>query len=326
MKRRSFCVALTLVLPVFGMRAESQSPQPVRVAWASIERESSKSPYLEAFLGGMRELGYTEGKNLIIDKWWGDGSEGKLTQQVDAIVRSQPSVIVAQGGLALHALMVARVKLPIVFAISAEPVEAKIAESFARPGGTATGMSFFALDLVGKRMQIMKEAMPAMKRIAVLADPQHPGQPKELAAAQAAADALALQVGYFPVHSESELETALSDIARARYDAILAFADGFTLSFAGRIAAFSMRQRIPAVDGWAPFAREGNLMIYGPVLEDCYRRLSVYVDKIIRGARPGDLPIELPTRVELVINLKAAKALGVNIPQSLLARADEVIE
>jgi len=274
----------------------------------------------------MRELGYVEGKNLVIDKWWGDGSEAKLAQQIDAMVRSQPTVIVAQGGLALHPLLVAGVKAPIVFGVSADPVEAKIAESFAHPGGNATGMSFFALDLVGKRMQIMKEALPAMKRVALLADPQHPGQHKEFAAAQAAAANLGLQVHYFPVHSEPELETALGDIARGHYDAILAFADGFTASFAGRIAAFSMEQRIPAVDGWSPFARQGNFMIYGPVLEDCYRRLAVYVDKISKGARPGDLPIELPSKVELVINAKTAKMLGIAIPPSLLLRADEIIK
>lgn len=326
MKRRPFCVALTVVPLPFGMPAEAQVPQQLRLAWVSIERANPRSPYLEAFRTGMRELGYLEGKNLIIDTWWGDGSDEKLAQQIDAIVRSQANVIVAQGGLALHPLMVAGVKIPIVFGVSVEPVDAQIAESFARPGGTMTGMSFFALDLVGKRLQIMKEAIPTMKRVALLADPQHPGQHKELAAAQAAADSLGLQVRFFPVHSEAELEAAFSEIARARYDAILAFADGFTQSFAGRIAAFSAQERIPAVDGWSPFARQGNLMVYGPVLEDCYRRLAVYVDKIARGARPGELPIELPTKVELVINLKTANALGLTIPQSLLLRADEVIK
>jgi putative ABC transport system substrate-binding protein len=128
------------------------------------------------------------------------------------------------------------------------------------------------------------------------------------------------------VHSDRELESALADIARDRYDAIMAFADGFTASYAGRIAAFSLQRRIPAVDGWSPFAREGNLMIYGPVLEECYRRLAVYVDKIAKGARPGELPIELPTKVELVINLKTAKAIGTAIPQSVLVRADQVIQ
>ncbi len=323
-------VGLSLGRMALGMTAvmplHAQVPRPLRVAWASIERPNPASPYLEAFRRGMRELGYTEGKELVIDPWWGDGTEARLAQQIDAIVRSQPDVIVAQGGLALHSLMVAQVKIPIVFGVSVEPVEAKIVESFAHPGGNATGMSFFALDLVGKRMQIMKEALPAMKRVALLADPQHPGQHKELAVAQAAADSLGLQVRYFPVHSEAELEAALVEIARNRFDAILAFADGFTQSFAGRIAEFSLRERIPAVDGWSPFARQGNLMIYGPVLEECYRRLAVYVDKIHKGARPADLPIELPTKVELVINLKTAGRIGVTIPQSLLLRADELIK
>ena len=325
MNRRSFCHALALGPLAVASSVRAQTPRPMHLAWASVERAGAKSPYLDAFRDGMRELGYAQGKNLLIDTWWGEGTETKLAQQVDAIVGSKPDVIVAQGGLALEPLLVASVQVPIVFAMSADPVEAKIAESFAHPGGNATGMSFFALDLVGKRMQIMKEALPAMKRIALLANPQHPGEHKELAAARTAADGLALQVGYFPVRSESELSAALADIARDRYDAILAFADGFTLSFAGRIAAFSLQQRIPAIDGWSPFARQGNFMIYGPVLEECYRRLAVYVDKIGKGARPGDLPIELPTKVELVINLTTAKALGINVPQSLLLRADELI-
>src|SRR5215831_14800370 len=326
MDRRSFCNALPFIPLALSSYALAQGVQPLHVAWVSVERTGSRSPYLDAFRDGMRELGYVEGKNLALDTWWGDGTETKLQQQIDAIVRSRPDVIVAQGGLALHPLTVSAVKVPIVFGISADPVEAKVVESFAHPGGNTTGMSFFALDLVGKRMQIMKEALPSMKRIALLADPQHPGQHKELDAAQAAANSLGLQMRYFPVHSEKELEGALADIARDRYDAILAFADGFTQSYAGRIAAFSLKERIPAIDGWSPFARQGNLMIYGPVLEDCYHRLAVYVDKIHQGARPGDLPIELPTKVELVINLKTAKALGIAIPQSLLLRANEVIQ
>jgi len=326
MGRRSFCRALALIPLAVASYAQAQTPRPLHVAWVSVERAGSKSPYLEAFRDGMRELGYTEGNNLVIDVWWGEGTETRISQQIDALVHSQPDVIVAQGGLALHPVMVAGVKIPIVFGVSVDPVEAGIAQSFGHPGGNATGMTFFALDLVGKRIQIMKEALPSIKRIALLADPQHPGQHKELSAAQLAADSLGLQVHYFPVHSETELETALGDIAREHYDAILAFADGFTQSYAGRIAAFSLQQRIPAIDGWSPFARQGNLMIYGPVLEDCYHRLAVYVDKIRKGARPGDLPIELPTKVELVINLKTAKAIGITIPPSLLLRANELIQ
>jgi len=325
-KRRSLCRALALFPLAIAPVSRAQSAHPLRIAWTSVERAGSESPYLEAFRDGMRELGYAEGRNLAIDPWWGDGAEARLAEQIDAIVRSKPDVIVAQGGLALSPLLKAHVGIPIVFGISAEPVEAGIARSFAHPGGNATGMSFFALDLVGKRMQIMKEALPAMKTIAVLADPQHPGQHLEFAAAQAAAARLGVDVHYFPVHSGAELESGLAEIGRGRYDAILAFADGFTQSYAGRIAEFSLQRRIPAVDGWSPFARIGNFMIYGPVLEDCYRRLAVYVDRIHKGARPGDLPIELPAKVELVINLKTAKAIGIAVPQSLLLRADRLIE
>jgi putative ABC transport system substrate-binding protein len=235
-------------------------------------------------------------------------------------------VIVAAGGLALNALIRAGLKTPIVFSISADPVEAKVVESFAHPGGNMTGISLFTLALVDKRMELLKEAVPGVRRVALIANPQHPGEQLELAAARTAAAKLRLTVRYFGPRSEAELDAALADIARARDDAIIAFADGFTMGFAGRIAAFSIRNRIPAVDGWAQFAHEGNLMIYGPVAEDVYRRLAGYVDKILKGAKPADLPVELPTKVELVINLRAAKALGLRIPQSLLVRADEVIQ
>ena len=273
----------------------------------------------------MRELGYVEGRDLVIDTWWGEGSEERVEQLGGDIVRSQPDVIVTQG-IALFPMIRAGVKTPIVLSISADPVEAKVVESFARPGGNVTGISLFTLALVGKRMQLLQEALPGIKRVALIANPQHPGEQKERDAAQTAAAQLGLTVRYFPVRSEAELDAALEDIARARDEAIVAFADGFTMGFAGRIATFSMQSRIPAVDGWAPFARKGNLFIYGPVVEDVYRRLAVYVDKILKGAKPADLPVELPTKVELVINMKTAKALGLTIPQSLLVRADEVIQ
>jgi putative ABC transport system substrate-binding protein len=325
MKRRTFCAALAGGLATRAL-AQAQPASPLHISWVSIERAGAPSPFLEAFRGGMRDLGYVEGRNLVIDIWWGEGSAAALAPQVDRIVQSRPRVIVAQGGLALQPLLDARVPLPIVFAASMEPVEAGIARSLAHPGGNVTGMTFFALDLIPKRIEIMKEALPAMKRVALVGDPQHPGQPKELAAAQVAASRLPLDVTFFPVHRAEELETALTDIARNRYDALLAIADGFTQSFAARFASFCRQTGIPTVGGWSQFAREGNLMTYGPVLADCYRRLASFVDRINRGARPGDLPIELPTKVELVINLKTARNLGITLPQTLLVRADELIE
>lgn len=273
----------------------------------------------------MRDLGYIEGRNLVIDTWWGEGSAERLEQQMDDLVLSHPDVIVVAGGLGLDPVLRSKVKTPIVFSISADPVEAKVVASYARPGGNVTGISLFTLALVGKRMQLLQEVLPGIKRVALIANPQHPGEQKERDAAETAASQLGLTVRYFPVSSQAELDAALKDIALAHDEAIIAFADGFTMGFAGRIAAFSLQNRIPAVDGWAPFARQGNFMIYGPVVEDVYRRLAVYVDKILKGVKPADLPVEQPTKLELVINLKTAKALGITVPQSLLLRADEVI-
>jgi len=326
MKRRTFCRALSLAPAAISLPALAQSAGMFRVAWVSTDQKNSPSPNFAAFRDGMRDLGYVESRDVTIDTWWGEGSGERVTELAGPIVRSRPDVIVAAGGLALFSLIDAGVKAPIVFSISADPVEAKVVKSFARPGGNVTGISLFTLALVGKRMQLLKEALPGIKRVAIIANSQHPGEQKERDAAQSAATQLGLVSHYFPVRTEAELDAALISIAAARNEAIVAFADGFTLGFAGRIAQSSLQTRIPAIDGWAPFARAGNLMTYGPVVTDVYRRLAEYVDRIHKGAKPADLPVELPTKVELVVNLKTAKALGLTIPQSLLLRADEVIQ
>ena len=326
MNRRRICQILAVMPMALAMVVAAQSPPVLRVAWVSPERAGSNSPNLAAFRAGMRELGYVESENLVFDTWWGEGSGEKLEQMAGDIVRARPNVIVTGSGLAVLPMMRAGVKLPIVFVLSADPVEAKVVASFARPGGNMTGVSLFSLDLMGKRLEFLKEAMPGLKRIALIANPDHSGEPFELKAAAAAATKLGLSYRYFPVRSESEVEQALAAIAGGRDEAILAFADGFIMSFAERIAAFSMTHKVPAVSGWALFVQRGNLMSYGPVIEDTYRHLAVYVDKIFKGAKPANLPVELPTKVELVINLKTAKTLGLVIPQSLLLRADEVIQ
>ena len=325
MNRRTICRALALLPAAAALPAATQPSPMFRVAWVSSDRAGSNSPSLEAFRAGMRELGYVEGRNFAIDTWWGEGSPERLEKAMGDILRARPDVIVAQGGQALRPILKAGVKLPIVFGMSADPVEAKVVASFARPGGNVTGMSFFALDLVGKRMELIKEVLPGIRRIAVVANPEHPGEQKELAVSQAAADKLGLALHYFPVRTGAELETALASIAKARDGAILAFADAFTLSYADRFAEFARRERIPAIAGWAAFARRGNLMTYGPVIDDSYRRMAAYVDRLHKGAKPADLPIEFPTKVELVVNVVAGKAIGITIPPTVLARADEVI-
>ena len=326
MNRRAMCRVLAVMPITLAMAATGQSPPVLRVAWVSPERAGSNPPSLAAFRAGMHELGYVDGKNLLLDTWWGEGSSERLDQMAGDIVRARPDVIVTGSGLAVLPMMRAGIKLPIVFVISADPVEAKIVASFARPGGNLTGISLFSLDLMGKRLELLREVIPGLKRIAIIANPDHSGEPLELKVAQSVAAQLGLSYRYFPVRSEGELEQALVDVARGRDEAILVFSDGFTLSFAQRLASFSVAQKIPAVSGWALFAQRGNLMSYGPVIDECYRRLAAYVDKIHKGANPADLPVERPTKVELVINLKTAKALGMTIPPAVLLRADQVIQ
>lgn len=326
MKRRALCGALATLPALLALPAMAQQERMFRVAWVTTERKDVPSPNFEAFRHGLRELGYADGRDLVIETWNGDGSGERVERMAGDIVRSRPDVVVAAGGQVVFPLLRAGMTLPMVFSISADPVEAKIVDSFARPGRNLTGISLFTLALVGKRLELLKEALPDVRRVALVANPQHPGEHNERDTAQSAAAKLGLAVRYFPVHSEAALEAALADIARGRDEAILAFADGFTQGFAGRFAAFSRQTRIPAIDGWAPFARVGNLMIYGPVIEDVYRRLASYVDRIRKGAKPGELPVELPTKVELIVNAGAARALGITLPPSLLARADEVIQ
>ncbi len=326
MNRRRLCLVLATLPLSAPTLARAQSNAPFRIAWVTTERKDAPSPNLEAFRTGLFELGYVEGKSVTIDVWSGDGSGDRVSQLAGQIVGSRPDVVVASGGLALFPLVRAGVKLPTVFSISADPVDAKIAESYARPGGHLTGITLFTLALVGKRLELLKEAVPGVRRVALVANPQHPGEHRELAAAREATAKLGLEVHYFPVNAAAALETALAAIARGRDDAVLAFADGFTLGFAGRFAAFSLEHRIPVVGGWAPFAHKGNLMTYGPVTTEVYRRLAVYVDKIRKGAKPGELPIELPTKTELIVNARTARALGITIPANVLARADEVIQ
>jgi putative ABC transport system substrate-binding protein len=202
----------------------------------------------------------------------------------------------------------------------------KLADSLARPGHNFTGVSMLSLELVGKRMQLLKELLPKARRIAVIANPGHPGEQAELRASQEAAGALGLSIDYFPITSVKAFDDALESISKLRSDAIMVFPDNGTIAYSDRIAVFSQSHRIPAISGWGEFAERGNVMSYGPEIRTMYRRLAIYVDKILKGAKPAELPIELPTRIDLVLNLRAAKAIGLTVPQAILLRADRVIQ
>jgi len=325
-KRRTLCQALALPSLALVARSRAQAVPAFRVAWVSLEQANSSSPVFAAFRAGMAELGYVEGNNLSIDAWWGAGSLARLEQMRGDILRAQPHVIVAQGGIALAPMLHASVRIPVLFSMSGDPVDAKIISSYAHPGGHVTGITLFAAELVGKRMELLKEVLPGTRQIAVIANPQHPGAERELQSSRAAAGRLGLALRFYPTRSQSELDTALGDIASTGIQAVIVLSDGFSLAQADRIAAFSVRHRIPVVAGWATFAERGNLMAYGPEFTDVFRRLASYADRIHKGASPADLPVEQPTKFELVINQKTARAIGVVVPQTLLLRADVVIQ
>jgi len=318
--------ALVLVL-AFGLLAaplavEAQPGKVAKIGWIALT-PGPTSAQLEAFRRGMRERGWTEGENLAIDMRWGDRDRAR--DLAAELVRLKVDLIVTQGPMVFGARAETRL-IPIVFGFSGDPVEAKLVTSIARPGGNLTGLTFLSLELAGKRLELLQEVLPRLSRVAILANQEHPGEPAELRESQAAARRLGLRVEYVPVRTAGDFEGAFSRIERDGAEAIVAFPDVLIMSQAKAIAEFATKRRIPAVSGWAGFAVAGNLMTYGPNLDESYRTIAVYADRILKGAKPADLPVEQPTKYQFVVNLKTAKALGLTIPPSVLARADEIIE
>jgi putative ABC transport system substrate-binding protein len=326
MDRRSACVAVAALASLAAIPATVRGARNARVAWTSVDRADPRSPYLLSFRENLRTAGWTEGENLTLDVWWGDGSTKGLKDLVPQIVARRPEVIVTAGGAATRTLVDAKVPQPIAFTVSADVVLAKLVNSWARPGVNRSGVSFFALEIIPKRLELMTEVLPEMKRVGIVGWPPHAGELLELEAARNAAGMLGLEHRYFGANTATEVDQALEAAREWGAQAILAFAGGIAPRYADRFAAFAGRHRIPAFSSWAAFAEKGNLMTYGPVLEECYARLATLVDRILKGAKPAELPVERPTKFELVVNLSAAKTLGISFPQSILLRADRVIE
>jgi putative tryptophan/tyrosine transport system substrate-binding protein len=332
MKRRNFLSLICGVAAFSPKVVRAQPSRPRRVAFLALGQAGEPSPYLEALQGGLKDLGWVEGKNLTLHLYWASG-RSDMEAVAREILKIEPDVVVTQELMA-YAMRATKSQVPTVFGFSGDPVDGKLVDSFSRPGGTATGMSYLALDLVGKRIELLKEWVPQIRRIAILARPQHPGDPKEREASEAAAAKFDVEVVYFPYTSSSwlpaseltELEKVLGAIADARCDALMVFPDSAMLEINHRVARFAIEAKLPSVSGWAPFARNGLLATYGPNVREIYRSLARYVDRILRGGKPADLPVEVPSKLELVINLRTAKALGLTVPPTLLARADEVVE
>jgi len=324
-------VPLLALLAVFllavPLAAEAQAPAKIpRIGFLSARPPTDNPYFIEAFRQGLRELGYVEGQTIAIEYRFAEGRPERLPALAAELVRLKVDVIVTGGTPAPLAAKQATSTIPIVFAVAGDPVAEGLAASLARPGGNTTGLSSISPEVVGKQLELLKEAAPKVSGVAVLQNPSNYGHPPMLRQAEDAARTLGVQLHVVQAGSPAEIDAAFAMMRSQRAGGVLVLRDPLFLAQRTQIAALAAKSRLPAVYGFREQAEAGGLMAYGASAPLMYRRAATYVDKILKGAKPGDLPIEQPIRFELVINLKTAKALGLTIPQSLLLRADEVIQ
>jgi ABC-type uncharacterized transport system substrate-binding protein len=326
---RRIGLVLALGLALAHLVGEAQPTASVRTI-GFLGPPPSAGGLVQAFQQGLRELGYVEGQNIRIEYRYTDaplqGDIDRMAQLAAELVRLKPDVLVVSiTEAALAARSVTRT-IPIVMANAADPVGAGLVSSLAHPGGNITGLTRLAPELVGKNLQILKEAVPETTRVAVLANPKNPLSAMMVADAQNAARTLGVQLKIVEARTPAEVERAFSSSQTDRVGALLLFPDGTFYLNRTHIVGLALKYRLPAIFQNREFADGGGLLSYGPSSAGNYRRAATYVDKILKGTKPADLPVEQPTKFELVINLKTARALGLTIPQTLLLRADQVIQ
>lgn len=321
--RRKLLLALAATVATPGLALAQQKMR--RVAYFAPGRVDVPSPFFAALQSGLRDLGWEDGRNMSISAHWTEGTPEDEERLARQMLASNPELIVAQGRTAI-AVHRARPTAPVVFGFSGDPVDAGFVQSLARPGGNMTGISLMNVELAGKRIELLKEIVPHIRRVGILARPEHPGEHRERAASEEAARKLGLTLVYAPIARGAGFEEAFRTIAQERCDSLVVFPDAPMTAISGRIAQFAVERRLAAISAWAAFAENGLLLTYGPNMRESFKGLARYVDRILRGAKPAELPVELPTTVELVVNLKTAKTLDIKIPNSILLRADKVID
>jgi putative ABC transport system substrate-binding protein len=329
MERRRFIEVIAGGLLAAPLAAEAQPAASLpRIGYLSAGSLSDpRFPrFLQAFRQGLRELGHVEGQNIAIEFRWAEGKADRLPGLAAELVRLKVNVIVAVGTPAVQAAKLATETIAIVMVAVGDPVAAGFVASLARPGGNITGLSTMAPELVGKQLELLKEVVPKVSRVALLGNPANPNHAQQVRGAQDAARALGVQLQPLEARDLTEIDHAFATITTERAGAVIVLVDGMLLNHRTRIADHAARRRLPTVSGQSDHAEAGGLMAYGPSLSGRFRRAATYVDKILKGAKPADLPVEQPTTFELIINLKTAKVLGLTIPQSVLGRADEVIQ
>jgi putative ABC transport system substrate-binding protein len=319
--RRGFIASLaTLMAPLV---AQAQQPKRVpRIGFLSAGFPAPMSARLGAFQQGLRGLGYVEGKNIVIEYRYAEGELDRLPALAAELVRLEVDVIVTGGSPVTRAAKDATKSIPIVMAQDSDPVGTGFVASLARPGGNITGLSNLSPDLSGKRLELLKEIVPKFSRVAVLGTSIEPATAQEM---ELAAGVLGAKLQFLDVQHPKDLATAFRAASERRADAVLVQASAVFSAHRTQVAELAVKSRLPAMYSAPEYVEAGGLVTYGVSVADLWRRAATYVDKILRGARPADLPVEQPTKFELVINLKTAKALGLTIPSSVLARADEII-
>jgi ABC-type uncharacterized transport system substrate-binding protein len=324
MKRIPIVFLLTTLVLLSSHPVEAQKPPTVRRIGFLGSAASGLLLSYEVFRQSLRELGYVDGHNIVIEYRTAEGRP-RLLELANEPVREKVEVIVAGGGPAARSAKDATKIIPIVFTTSGDPVESGYVDSLARPGGNMTGMSWLSFELVGKRLELLKEAMPRVSRVAILSNPQHPGEQRELRETQSTARAMGMTLDYYQTRTSAEFDAAYDAISKQNVNGLLVFPEAVTLANRQGIIGFAAKRRLPSMLGWKEFVEAGGLMSYGPNRDESFRRIAVYVDKILKGTKPADLPVELPIRFELVINLKTAQQIGATISPNVLARADKVI-
>src|SRR5262245_8569806 len=326
MRRIGLAVVLTLILVLASHAEAQQTTKVTAIGYLNAPSLSTNPARIHAFPQGLRELSYVEGENIVIEWRSADGKPDRLPALAAELVRLKVAVIVTGGGAPTRRAKPATSTIPIVMTNDPDPVGDGFVASLARPGGNITGLSTFVPELSGKRLEILREVVPQLSRVAVLGSSTATGYAQTLKEIEPAAKAFKMQLQFLDVLHAKDMETAFRAASEGRAQGVLTLNSAILGSQRAQIADLAVKKRLPVMYHQTDFVEAGGLMSYGVNLPDLNRRAATYVDKILKGAKPADLPIEQPTKFELVINLKTAKALGLTIPQSLLVRADEIIQ
>jgi putative ABC transport system substrate-binding protein len=320
-------ILLIIAVVFVGAIAQAQQAQKIsRIGFLGATSASTIPVRLEAFRQGLRELGHVEDKNLAIEYRYAEGKLDRVPALAAELVRLKVDVIVTGGSAATRPAKEATITIPIVMAQDTDPVGNKFVASLARPGGNITGLSILAPELSGKQLELLKEIIPKLSRAVILANSNEPGYLQLRKETELAAEALRVKIQFLDARDSRDVETAFREATKRRADAVLVAAMPIIVSQRAQIADFAIKNRLPAMYGQPEYVEAGGLMFYGASITELFRRAATYVDKILKGAKPADLPVEQPTKFEFVINLKTAKQIGLKIPPNVLARADRVIK